>query len=570
MQEREGSGREGHAAQVMRAYSVWSVLAGLGLLLSQLRALDLGLMPVQQAVPLLALALFHAISAIWYWQGQAIRSFAWATVWSRLLLAVAYGAVARVLWLGQPIQSVLPVMHEWVLGYVLMQGAVDGLSALFTAGCLRRVALHQGAPLPRLALRAQDVNRALFAAYMVALGTWMLADPQGFLHFFHLPLVATLSPGAAWGPVQLLAVQVIVLAALNGVAVWHRLDKLIAAGVRGGLFTCAFMLMLVSLGWLHPVVLLLPLVDFISVLMIFALRGAPHAPVRQRLQAHEGCFIGFNLGHEDGPAPRVFALGLTYADHMRETGEFAAQPLVFAKAVRPCLEPRAIVPPSISELMQVLRGLDAHLVDRLAGRSALPPLLLDYEAEIGMVLLQDWSPGKDSAMPQVGYFLANDVTVRSVQMAGLGADDPMAYWSASKSFAGFLPVTSRLWCPQQAHPDAWPDVTVSTLVNGEVRQCAPVTELLYTPQQVLAYAAAQSPDGVLRQHDVVLAGTPAGIAMQVSAWKRRLAACLPRHLAITAAWRSQKASTRFLQAGDVIDIQADWLGQLHHTVGVCS
>ncbi len=261
--------------------------------------------------------------------------------------------------------------------------------------------------------------------------------------------------------------------------------------------------------------------------------------------------------------PSVWALGLTFADHVRETGERAGAAVVFAKPCRP--EPGAthITMPSSSALRQCLQQVEGGDVygEALCHAGAL----LDYEVEVGMVLLADWHPS-DSHSPRWGFVLVNDVTARSVQMAGLGARDPLRHWSAAKGFPGFLPAASSVWCPDANDLSAWPQVTLSTRVNGELRQRAPLSDLLYSPLQLLTLAAQCAPDGWLRQGDVVLAGTPAGIALQVSPWKRRLVQCLPRRLAIALAWRAQSASPRFLKVNDRIDMQADWLGSLSLTV----
>ena len=178
-------------------------------------------------------------------------------------------------------------------------------------------------------------------------------------------------------------------------------------------------------------------------------------------------------------------------------------------------------------------------------RGPLPPPGLAglWEVEVGMVLLADWHPS-DSHSPRWGFVLVNDVTARSVQMAGLGASDPLRHWSAAKGFSGFLPVASSVWCPDANDLSAWPQVTLSTRVNGELRQ-RPLSDCC-----VFALAAVDLGCPV-RARWVAASGRrgvgwhPCRHCLQVSPWKRRLVQCLPRRLAIALAWRAQSASPRF-------------------------
>jgi len=265
-----------------------------------------------------------------------------------------------------------------------------------------------------------------------------------------------------------------------------------------------------------------------------------------------------------GVVSRVWAMGLTFADHVRETGEKADAPVVFAKTCRPSLGGGHLHLPSQDALAQALFAVSPARQQRLAARRSSWPVLLDYEVELGMVLLDDWQIGQ--SMPRIGYVLVNDLTARSIQIAGLGVDDPAPYWSAAKGFVGFLPMSSRMGCPSEAEADAWPDTNLCTRVNGQLRQHAPLRNMLYTPLQVLAHAADHAPGHSLMRHDVVLIGTPAGIALQVPRWKRRLANCLPYEMAVHSAWRSQAACDRFLQAGDLVEVSADGFGALSSSI----
>ena len=262
---------------------------------------------------------------------------------------------------------------------------------------------------------------------------------------------------------------------------------------------------------------------------------------------------------------RVFAMGLTYEGHIREAGE-SRRGEVFSKDVRPDVGAQTIPLPTSVAVRSAITRLDPALSDTLAVRQTGPrawPVLLDYEVEIGLVLLEPFDPAKAGAtsMPRLGFFLANDVTARSIQVAGLDLPDRMRYWQAAKNLPGFLPVGDGVWCPGVPSPDLWPGVTLTTRFNGQLRQQASVDELIYTPRQILDLVAAHV-GGPLAALDVILTGTPAGVGLQVPKWKRRLAALLPRHVAVGLAWQAAVKSPRLLKAGDVVQMDADWLGAL--------
>lgn len=261
---------------------------------------------------------------------------------------------------------------------------------------------------------------------------------------------------------------------------------------------------------------------------------------------------------------RIMALGLTFADHVRETGERADQPVVFAKHAQPLVAPAILQTPSADTLHQALGELDARLARQMSERFPAPPALLDYEIELALLLLDDCRPGLP--MPRIAFVLCNDVTARSLQIAGIGAADRLRYWSAAKSLAGFLPLAAQAWVPTTTDEDAWPEVALTTRVNGQVRQRAPMAQILWSPLQTLQWAVDSVPERELFCGDLVLSGTPAGIALQVPGWKRRLADWLPRRTAITLGWRSAMASPLFLQPGDRIEMDAGWLGRFEQQV----
>lgn len=142
------------------------------------------------------------------------------------------------------------------------------------------------------------------------------------------------------------------------------------------------------------------------------------------------------------PRPRhCFALGLTYRDHVRETGS-RLEPVVFRKDVAAWQSGGGVLlTPSERELRNALRTLDQELAFELESFGFLPPML-DYEVELGLYFARGFVSPEESEVP--GLVLVSDFTCRSVQILGEGGAQPLEYWSASKSFPDFWP-PARAW-----------------------------------------------------------------------------------------------------------------------------
>ncbi len=272
------------------------------------------------------------------------------------------------------------------------------------------------------------------------------------------------------------------------------------------------------------------------------------------------------LGGELVPLPSpgaIHALGLTYAGHLRETGE-SLPPVSFDKDLASWwpAEDEVAVPQS-EALLAALERLEPGLAASLRARFRFLPALMDYEVELGVMLLEDLDPAAldDARAPiRLGYFVANDLTARSVQLLGEGRADRLRYWSLAKSFPGFLPVTRHLWIPADTTAASFPELELTTRVNGEVRQRASTRELLLSPREVLRHTAAVT-GRMPRRGDVILSGTPAGVALRVPRWKRRLAdRLLDRFGKLAAAIHGHARGVGFLLPGDRVEVDGGPLG----------
>jgi 2-keto-4-pentenoate hydratase/2-oxohepta-3-ene-1,7-dioic acid hydratase in catechol pathway len=263
----------------------------------------------------------------------------------------------------------------------------------------------------------------------------------------------------------------------------------------------------------------------------------------------------------------IVALGLTYAGHVKEVGgklEDGAPPVAFAKHARAfAADAGTVRAPTSDEVVAALDEVEPGLGAELARRLAVVPAVLDYEGEVAVVALGDID---DDALaggrPQpFGLAAVNDVTARVVQVLGDGRDNIYDYWARAKSFARFLPVAERVWAPDGGLVTI-PELTIETRVNGERRQRASTTELVYDLLAIVRAARALL-GRPLARGDVIATGTPAGIGMRLGPLKRRLAGLVKdrfrRAELLVSAYASSNA---LLRPGDVVEVDAGHAGRV--------
>ncbi len=272
----------------------------------------------------------------------------------------------------------------------------------------------------------------------------------------------------------------------------------------------------------------------------------------------------------------VLAVGLSYADHVRETGSRAPEsPIVFRKHLRSLRVARAdaspmVVTPTSDEMLAALESIEPGVGALLRERWDVLPPLMDYEVELGLVLLEPVRAqdlANSSCAPRFAWFLANDLTARSCQILGEEQKDPYAYWAVAKSFPEFLPVSSVALPRGEASLDTLPDFELSTRVNGQLRQQARTTSLVYSPRQMLV-AASRFLGGDLPAGLALLTGTPAGVGLHVPRWKKAIAdVALDRFGKLRAAMSAHARGGTLLHAGDQVVCSATGLGDLRVTIG---
>lgn len=180
------------------------------------------------------------------------------------------------------------------------------------------------------------------------------------------------------------------------------------------------------------------------------------------------------------PRSKVVCVGKNYHDHAAEMGgEAPAEPLLFLK-------------PNTS----VIGPGDAIVRPPQSSRT-------DFEGELAVVIgrIAKNVPAASALDYVFGYTLGNDVTARDLQKSD-------GQWTRAKGFDTFCPLGPAI------ETDFDPaEATIQTRVNGEVKQSAPLTDMIHSVPDIIAYASAVF---TLLPGDVILTGTPAGIGPVVA------------------------------------------------------
>ncbi|WP_126975981.1 fumarylacetoacetate hydrolase family protein [Frigidibacter oleivorans] len=182
------------------------------------------------------------------------------------------------------------------------------------------------------------------------------------------------------------------------------------------------------------------------------------------------------------PVRRVYCVGRNYAEHAREMGH------------DPDREPPFFFQKNPDNLLT-------------GARFPYPPETQDLHHEIELAVLigrggQDIAA--DAAMAHVfGYATALDMTRRDLQAQAKKAGRP---WEAAKAFEHSAPIAPAL---RAAEAPGIATAAIRLTVNGTVRQEATIADLIWPIPEVIAHLSRLF---VLAPGDVILTGTPAGVA----------------------------------------------------------
>jgi 2-keto-4-pentenoate hydratase/2-oxohepta-3-ene-1,7-dioic acid hydratase in catechol pathway len=281
----------------------------------------------------------------------------------------------------------------------------------------------------------------------------------------------------------------------------------------------------------------------------------------------------------------VIGAGLNYPLHREEVGLDPDALLLFPKPV-----------PPTAAYAPLPRGA------RIGTWPAQPVVLLDYEVELGFVLLEDFDlgaplPPREAFLRRVAFFTANDVSDREPIM-----HDPDTGYARGKSRPGYLPIGPWLVRGDALDPasggEGRRDLTLSVTVRetdgtDTVRQAERSASMIHGPRAILAELAARwrrgaapcmRDDGGVPRHlhdargvvpagSIVLTGTPGGTAVNAPDLLERLRLFVLGGFSVDGARARFVAENRgdaprlgYLEPGERVDTRVLGLGRQRWTV----
>jgi 2-keto-4-pentenoate hydratase/2-oxohepta-3-ene-1,7-dioic acid hydratase in catechol pathway len=173
---------------------------------------------------------------------------------------------------------------------------------------------------------------------------------------------------------------------------------------------------------------------------------------------------------------------------------------------------------------------------------------LDYEVELGLVIGADLPVGTMVTEDSLAAFVAalvvaDDVSARQIQLT-------KTQFYEAKSYPTFTPVGPWLTLVDAADLARLSSLRLTLSVNGQLRQEAPVADMIVRPAQALTLLSRFQP---LTPGDLLLTGTPGGTALRAPGKiAGTLAGLLPPATRWKLFFRQQAANPRYLHDGDVI------------------
>lgn len=175
----------------------------------------------------------------------------------------------------------------------------------------------------------------------------------------------------------------------------------------------------------------------------------------------------------------IICIGLNYADHIEETSLATHDfPEIFMKTSNALA--------------------DNHDTITIEDES----LHYDYEGELVIIIGKSGKniPREKAIEHILGYTIGNDVSARTLQFRG-------TQWILGKSLDNFAPIGPVIVSPDDFDFD---NATITTTVNGKVRQQAKLEQMLFKPDAIIEFVSQYI---TLQEGDIIFTGTPSGVVL---------------------------------------------------------
>jgi acylpyruvate hydrolase len=206
---------------------------------------------------------------------------------------------------------------------------------------------------------------------------------------------------------------------------------------------------------------------------------------------------------------KVYCIGLNYRNHIAEVGKQEPEfPTVFTKFA--------------SSLAGANDEIEIPAEDHR----------IDWEGELAVIIGEPGRRISEADAPKhiAGYAVSNDVSMRGYQ-------GRTTEWTQGKCWDAASPLGPWLVSPEDFAVGA----KITTRVNGEIVQEDSTADLVFSPAALVAYLSVFNE---LRPGDVILTGTPAGVAL---------------------GRRNEAGRHPWLKAGDVLETSIESLGTSSNT-----
>lgn len=221
------------------------------------------------------------------------------------------------------------------------------------------------------------------------------------------------------------------------------------------------------------------------------------------------------------PPKNVFCIGKNYFEHSVEFDQSGYDATSSQNASSSVPEFPIVFTKARNTITGTEKEVDAH---------ADLTQSLDYEAELAVIIGRGGKRiSQENAWDHVwGLTLVNDLTARELQQRH-------KQWFIGKSIDGFLPMGPWAASMDELTVD---EIELSCYVNGERRQHAPIRDLIFDIPTIIETLSAGT---TLEVGDIIATGTPAGVGIGFE-------------------------PSRFLQAGDVVEVTGTGLGVLTNRI----